>query len=414
MRKFVGPTQTLDPRTLGRTLGFTKANVNKSGIHRVSHRDDAEECSSSRGREVPMERCAIVSLAASLMVFSNQPDAEALLSSPKTQIPRTAEAALRRSVPAFNRKVYDLQKNLENIAYQLRIPQRKPWKDMQEYAARARDLAQDESGVLDGVLPDDVEEALSLLSGIQSDLNKLLKSIEIKDSDRTSIRVANALERVGNLELLQTPGLPYSIPGKYQSMPRLTGRAVVELVIQKQKGAAPFYVNESGDRERATIQITLDGFAAPLSAGRFAKNVLNHIYDGTTLSVDDSSVFGNPKEPLDSDQSVPLEILARGDLEPTYGNSGLDVNSGEMPTLPLSIYGSVSMTKLDDGNSSGSDFFIFKYNRQQSGLSGLSFDEGRFGVFGYVTSNANVLQQIENGDRIVSSKFVSGIDKLIE
>lgn len=414
MRKFVGPTQTRDPGTLGRIPGFTRSNVNRSGIHRVSRRDEAEECSSGRETKMPLERCLVVSLAASLMAFTNQPDADALLASPKTQVPRTAEAALRRSVPAFNRKVYALQKDLENIAYQLRIPQRKPWKDMQEYASRARDLAQDESGVLEGVLPDDVGEAQALLSGIQSDLNKLMKSIDIKDSDRTSIRVANALERVGYLELLQTPGLPYSIPAKYQNLPRLVGRAVVELVIQKQKGADPFFVNGSGDRQRATIQITLDGFAAPLSAGRFAKNVINHVYDGTILRADDSSVFGNPKEPLDGDLAIPLEVLARGDLEPTYGNSGLDVNSGEMPTLPLSIYGSVSMTKLDDGNSSGSEFFLFKYNRQQSGLSGLSFDEGSFGVFGYVTSNADVLRQIQNGDMIVSSKLVSGIDKLRE
>lgn len=31
------------------------------------------------------------------------------------------------------------------------------------------------------------------------------------------------------------------------------------------------------------------------------------------------------------------------------------------------------------------EFFIYKFSREQAGLSGLAFDEGQFGVFGYVT-----------------------------
>ena len=32
------------------------------------------------------------------------------------------------------------------------------------------------------------------------------------------------------------------------------------------------------------------------------------------------------------------------------------------------------------------EFFIYKFSREQAGLSGLAFDEGQFGVFGYVTA----------------------------
>jgi hypothetical protein len=53
--------------------------------------------------------------------------------------------------------------------------------------------------------------------------------------------------------------------------------------------------------------------------------------------------------------------------------------------LPLSIRGSCAMGRIDgvDGYMSGEEFFIFKFDPQESGLSGLSFNEGEFGVFGY-------------------------------
>ena len=39
-----------------------------------------------------------------------------------------------------------------------------------------------------------------------------------------------------------------------------------------------------------------------------------------------------------------------------------------------------------DGYMAADEFFIYKFSREQAGLSGLAFDEGQFGVFGYVTA----------------------------
>ncbi len=43
---------------------------------------------------------------------------------------RSADAALRRSIPAFNKDVREIQSKLEDVAFKLRIPQRKPWPAM--------------------------------------------------------------------------------------------------------------------------------------------------------------------------------------------------------------------------------------------------------------------------------------------
>lgn len=46
-------------------------------------------------------------------------------------------------------------------------------------------------------------------------------------------------------------------------------------------------------------------------------------------------------------------------------------------------------------------------------VPGLAFDEGTFGVFGYVTTGLESVPRIENGDIIVSSRVVSGADRLV-
>lgn len=44
-----------------------------------------------------------------------------------------------------------------------------------------------------------------------------------RDSDKVSGRVNRVLNLVAQLELLQAPGLPYSIPKEFDGLPRLTG-----------------------------------------------------------------------------------------------------------------------------------------------------------------------------------------------
>jgi peptidylprolyl isomerase len=64
--------------------------------------------------------------------------------------------------------------------------------------------------------------------------------------------------------------------------------------------------------------------------------------------------------------------------------------------------------------ASGDEWFIFKFDKQQAGLAGLSFDEGRFGVFGYVTGGMDaVVGKLQSGDVLVSAKIVAGADKLV-
>ncbi len=73
-----------------------------------------------------------------------------------------------------------------------------------------------------------------------------------------------------------------------------------------------------------------------------------------------------PRPPL------PLEILPAGEFDPLY-RLPLDVQGGELPVLPLSIPGAVSFARAEgvgDGFLSGTEWFLFKFDKQQAGLSG--------------------------------------------
>ena len=55
---------------------------------------------------------------------------------------RSVDAALRRSIPAFNRDVKDVQNRMEDVSFKLRIPQRKPWQGMADNVQASLVLAQ--------------------------------------------------------------------------------------------------------------------------------------------------------------------------------------------------------------------------------------------------------------------------------
>ncbi|KAL9236389.1 hypothetical protein vseg_011067 [Gypsophila vaccaria] len=345
------------------------------------------------------------------------PPAEAVLYSPDTKVPRTGELALRRAIPA-NPTMKSIQESLEDISYLLRIPQRKPYGTMEGNVKKSLKAAVDGKEAILSSMPPELREKGSLLYESLIDgkggLKTLLKYINDKDADRVSVGLAASLDIVADMELLQAPGLSFLLPEQYLKYPRLSGRGMVEFTIEKGDGSK--FTSQAGGEAKniATIQVVIDGFSAPLTAGNFAKLVKDGAYDGMKLNCATQAVLSDNKLDPTTGYSVPLEIMPSGQFEPLY-RTPLSVQDGELPVLPLSVYGAVAMAHSETSEelSSPNQFFFYLYDKRNAGLGGLSFDEGQFSVFGYTTAGKDVLAQIKSGDIIRSAKLVEGGDRLV-
>ncbi|XP_076934074.1 peptidyl-prolyl cis-trans isomerase CYP37, chloroplastic-like [Bidens hawaiensis] len=310
------------------------------------------------------------------------PPAEAVLYSPDTKVPRTGELALRKAIPA-NTNMKTIQNSLEELSYLLRIPLRKPYGTMEGNVKKALKIAVDEKESILASLPgDQKEKGLAIYESLtdeKGELQTLLRYIKDKDPDRVSVALSSSLDSIAQLELLQAPGLSFLLPAQYSNYPRLTGRAVVEFVVEKGDGS--MFTPQSGGVpiKAAKIQVVLDGYSAPLTTGNFAKLVTDGAYDGMKLKCTDQAIDKS------IGYSVPLEIMPSGQFEPLYKTT-LSKQDAELPVLPLSVYGAVAMAhdEVSEEYSSPNQFFFYLYDKSYSGLGGLSFDEGQFSVFGYV------------------------------
>lgn len=316
------PTRTRDLGTSARTRA-------SAGDERGPGSNDDDDDEGRRGRraEPPpapssssSRRSALLSAAAAAFASSSAtlllpppPAAQALLTSPNARLPRTPEAALRRSVPAVNPDVAAARASLEAVAFKLRIPQRKPWDAMSSDVEAAAATLADRSKALALTPPDAVGAAEAAAASAVAGCARVKGAIDARDADVTAARLNLVLSDVATLQLAQAPGLAYELPREFASLPRLAGRAVVELDIEKRGArrgvggnnsvaAEGFDLRDGRVSKTATLELTLDGYAAPLTAGNFLQNVIKGAYDGTPLG----GAF------LSGSQARPKESTGRG------------------------------------------------------------------------------------------------------
>ncbi len=195
-------------------------------------------------------------------------------------------------------------------------------------------------------------------------------------------------------------------------LPRLEGKATVVMVVNG-----------------SPITIELDGTNAPITAGNFLDLVRRGVYDGLAFHrvVREPQPFvvqgGDPqsKDPkfpvarlgtggfIDPDTSgqryIPLEIKPVGAEEPLYSQTfdRAGANKTKTPVLQHTR-GAVAMARSNIPDSASSQFYF--------ALTDLPFLDGNYAVFGYVTEGMDVVDGIQQGDRIKSVMVVEGLDNL--
>ncbi|MBD1882181.1 peptidylprolyl isomerase [Coleofasciculus sp. FACHB-T130] len=316
------------------------------------------------------------------------------------------KALLRYALPIDNQAVREMQADLEDISIQLRS---KRWSAIASDVSKASRILSDRSSdLLAGVSPSQKSQAEALIVKMEEQFGKLRETVEAKDKDQTQAERGNVLDLVGQLEELMVPGFPFEVPSAYSNLPQLKGRATIEMTTEK-----------------GPLTLVVDGYSAPVTAGNFVDLVQRGFYDGLEfVRAEDSYVLqvGDPPGPdqgfIDPEtgkyRAVPLEVLARGDKEPTYGITLEDAGRYlDLPVLPFSAYGALAMARPEtEPNGGSSQFFFFLFEPELT-PAGRNLLDGRYSVFGYLTKGKEVLEKLDAGDKIVSAKVIQGAENLV-
>jgi peptidyl-prolyl cis-trans isomerase B (cyclophilin B) len=174
---------------------------------------------------------------------------------------------------------------------------------------------------------------------------------------------------------------------------------------------------------KGEVRFQLDGSAAPLTAGNFVDLVQRGAYDGTAFHrvvrqptpfvvqggdplsanpVTPPSQYGlgNYLDPASGEaRLIPLEIRVKGETQPRYGREL--TTPGITRQLALAHQrGALAMARSADPNSASAQFYV--------ALQALPELDGRYAVFGRVSVGMDVVDRIQQGDRILKARVIEG------
>ena len=207
-----------------------------------------------------------------------------------------------------------------------------------------------------------------------------------------------------------------SVPATQESSPKMKNLPVLE-------GKATVVMTVKG----SPITIEVDGTNAQITGGNFIDLVQRGVYDGLVFHrvVREPQPFvvqgGDPqsKDPkfpqqglgsggfidqkTGAERRIPLEIKPEGAKTPIYGRT-LESDGISSPPVLRHIRGAVAMARSQQPDSASSQFYF--------ALADLSFLDGSYAVFGRVTDGMDVVDKIQQGDRIDSAKVTQGLENL--
>ncbi len=315
-------------------------------------------------------------------------------------------AILRNALPIQQKEIRELQHNLEDTSDLIRGNR---WPAVNKAASSSEFLVSNrKQQILQSIPIEQQKYAEEILLSLKTDFDTLGTLASEKDKAGFINLRRKTLKDIGNLEaLLLKDEFPYKIPEEYNNLPRLLGRATVEI-----------------NTNKGTMTAIIDGYNAPLTAGSFIDLSSKGFYDGLPFArAEDFYVLqtGDPEGPeigyrdpeTNNERHIPLEIRIPGQEETIYNQTFEDLGLyTQTPTLPFSTLGTLgwahSSQALDDGSS---QFFFFLYEAELN-PAGRNLIDGRNAAFGYIVEGSEVLNNLGKNDKINTIKVTDGIDRL--
>ncbi|KAG0558691.1 hypothetical protein KC19_10G047000 [Ceratodon purpureus] len=386
-----------------------------------------DEASTSNAVTKMLQKCATcaamtaallmpLSTAAAAVAFERGPaisELSVLISGPPI---KDANALLRYALPINNKSIKEVQKSLEEITDEMRIPGEKALGPVgQSVRQAARVLNQNKTQILADIADSKKQEGEQLLTALNEGLQDYQKQLESKDRSIVFPKQKELLRVVGDIEEAMVAKFPFEIPEEFADRPILKGRATLEMKIN---------VKDNPNVKDAVLQIVVDGYNAPVTAGNFVDLVERHFYDGMEIQRSDGFVVqtGDPEGPAEGFvnpatglvRTVPLEIMVDGEKAPIYGSTLEELGMYKARTkLPFNAFGTMAMAREEFDNDSGSSQVFWLLKESELTPSSANILDGRYTVFGYVTENEDLLADLKVGDVIESIRVVNGLDNLV-
>ncbi len=317
-----------------------------------------------------------------------------------------ATAILRDALPIHQEELQTLQHKLESSGELIRGNR---WPAVKETITSSEFLLNAKKQKIISAIPKSNQiKSEQLLNILSKELEELSMDTEERKKEKFYAARQKSLDLIGDLESLLIGEFPFEIPKEFDELPRLLGRATVEIKTTK-----------------GNMNAVIDGYNAPLTGGAFIDLVVKGFYDGLPFTrAEDFYVLqtGDPEgseigyiEPqTNKERHVPLEIKISEESQPFYNQTFDDLGIYKStPVLPFAASGTLgwahSNISVDDGSS---QFFFHLYEAELT-PAGRNLIDGRNAAFGYVIEGAELLQQIDVDDRILSIKVLDGEERLV-
>lgn len=270
------------------------------------------------------------------------------------------------------------------------------------------------------------EEFPKMITAFQEGANVAAMTTADKETADAALKsIETSQQLLGDLEeLMLPPGYKSPIPKEkwlsaYDNVPRLQGRARVQMVLKRGDPGAKSYAIDAKLYDTADLEMVVDGWAAPMTAGNFVDLIEKGYYNGMTIQRADGFIIQTGDNgdkgyrPVEGGKvrRVPLEVAVKGRPEALYGETLDEANLVRTEVrIPFQADGTLAMARNDNDNDSASaQIFWFLFESDMT-PAGKNFLDGRYSTFGYTVKGQEFCRQIREGDVIESIKVLSGLE----
>jgi len=340
-----------------------------------------------------------------LQVFLFKP-IQALADLPTGNAVKDPNAILRNALPIKQVELQEIQHKLEETSDLVRGGR---WPALKKTVTNCQSLLKKyQSKIIQEIPKDKKKIAEKTFLELKENFDSLQDYSKSKDKYSFIATRRDALDKIGGLEEFFLPNeFPYDIPEEFDNLPRLLGRAKVNIKTSK------------GD-----MKAIVDGFNAPLTAGAFVDLSTKNFYKDLPINRAEEFFVLQTGDPIgeeigyvdpetNEERHVPLEIRIPDEKDTFYNQTFEDLGLyTETPTLPFATLGTLgwshSNTAVDDGSS---QFFFFLYEADLN-PAGRNLIDGINAAFGYVVDGFDVLEELTKDDTIISIEVLEGIENL--